>query len=162
MIFENIFNKVYDKEVLSKIKFLSGISLFKGIKRKDLLYFLENMYENRYKSGDLVFEEGDIGRALFIVYKGSIGLYRKNNKNDIVYTVKSGEFLGEMALLEEMPRTFSAVALEDTYVFMFYKADLENIITSKPKIAARLNYNLARILSQRLRGYIKGEKSFTE
>jgi len=162
MIFENVFNKVYDREVLAKVKFLSTVSLFKGISKKDLLYLLENIYENKYRKGDIVFEEGEVGRALFIVYSGTIGLYKKNDKNNIIYKVKPGEFVGEMAIFEEMPRTLSAVAIEDTSVFMFYKTDLESIITSKPKIAAYLNYNLAKILSQRLRGYIKGEKEIVE
>ncbi len=156
MIFDKLFNKVYDKEVLEKVKFLSQILLFRNIKRKELLYILENLYEKVYEKEDVIFEEGDIGRALFIIYKGRIGLYKNKDEKKILFSeVKEGDFIGEMALLEELPRTLSAIAEEKTTVFMLYKTNLENMITAKPKIAARINYNLAKILSTRLRNLIQ-------
>lgn len=156
MIFDKFFNKAYDHEVLKKIKFLSQISLFNGIKRKDLLYILENIYEKKYMKDEVLFVEGDIGRALFIVYSGKIGLFTKTDGQNIkLYEISSGDFVGEMALLEEMPRTLSAIAIEDSVVFLLYKTNIEAMNDNKPKIAAKINYNLAKILSSRLRSSIK-------
>lgn len=156
MIFDKFFNKAYDQEVLNKIKFLSQISLFNGIKRKDLLYILENIYEKKYMKDEVLFVEGDIGRALFIVYWGKIGLFTKTDGQDIkLYEISSGDFVGEMALLEEMPRTLSAIATQDSVVFLLYKTNIEAMNENKPKIAAKINYNLAKILSSRLRSSIK-------
>lgn len=155
MIFEKFFNKAYDEEVLLKIKFLTSIPLFKNIKRKDLLYILENIYEKKYIKDEVLFLEGDIGRALFIVYSGTIGLYKKNGNENVLFSqIHSGDFVGEMALLEELPRTLTAIAMEESYVFMIYKTNIENMIHTKPKIAAIINYNLAKILSARLRNTI--------
>ncbi|MEF3279706.1 MAG: cyclic nucleotide-binding domain-containing protein [Elusimicrobiota bacterium] len=158
MIFDKFFNKAYDSEVLARIKFLSGIALFKGIKRKDLLYILESIYEKKYLKGESLFIEGDIGRALFIVYSGRIGLYKRNTSENILFSeVGTGDFIGEMALLEEMPRTLSAIAIEESIVFMLYKTNIESMNHTKPKIASQINYNLAKILSSRLRGVIEGK-----
>ena len=155
MIFEKFFNKAYDQDVLLKIKFLTSIPLFKNIKRKDLLYILENIYEKKYIKDEVLFLEGDIGRALFIVYSGTIGLYKKNGSENVLFSqIHSGDFIGEMALLEELPRTLTAIAMEESHVFMLYKTNIENMIYTKPKIAARINYNLAKILSARLRNTI--------
>ncbi|MGC8866798.1 MAG: cyclic nucleotide-binding domain-containing protein [Elusimicrobiales bacterium] len=157
MILEHIFNKAYDKNTLEKIKFLSSIYLFRGIKRRDLLYVLENLYEKKYLKGEIIFFKGDIGKALFIVYRGRIGLYRNIN-GPLVAEVREGEFVGEMALLEEMTRTLTAVALYDSEVFMFYRVNLEKMIKTKPRISSILTYNLACILSSRLRSMIENEQ----
>jgi len=159
MILDKFFNKAYDHSVLEKIKFFSQVPLFKNIKRKDLLYIFENLYEKKYLKGEILFKEGDIGRALFIIYSGSVGLYKKSGNEDTLFSeIKSGDFIGEMALLEEMPRTLSAKCHEDCHVFMFYKTNIESLINSKPRIAAIINYNLAKILSARLRDSLKNEK----
>lgn len=156
MILDRIFNKIYDHNVKEKVKFLSQIPLFKNVKRKELLYLLENLYEKKYLKNEILFKEGDIGRALFIVYNGRIGLYKRQGKDDVLFAeIKSGDFVGEMALLEEMPRTLSAVAIEDCSVFMLYKTNIESMMHSKPKIAAMINYNLAKALSVRLRNLMQ-------
>jgi len=153
-------NKIYDQEVIDKINFLHNIKLFEGITKKNLIYLLENLQERKYLKGETIFAQNDIGRALFILYKGKIGLYRYNElekKNELLSEVLPGEFFGEMALLEEMPRTASAIATEDTMVFMLFKTKLESIMSSKPKIGVNLIYHLSRILSARLRSYIEKE-----
>ncbi|MCX7905379.1 MAG: cyclic nucleotide-binding domain-containing protein [Elusimicrobiales bacterium] len=156
-LLDKFFNRVYDRETLEKIKFLSNIHILKGIKRRDLLYLLEDLYEKKYIKGEVIFLKGDIGRALFIVYRGKIGLYNSNDMKNLVAEVNEGDFVGEMALLEEMPRTMCAVALQDSVVFMLYKVNLEDMIKTKPKIASIISYNLACVLSARLRALLEDE-----
>ncbi|PIS47721.1 MAG: hypothetical protein COT17_02015 [Elusimicrobia bacterium CG08_land_8_20_14_0_20_51_18] len=152
------FTRIYDQEVLDRINFLHTVKLFEGITKKELIYLLENLQERKYLKGETIFAQNDIGRALFIVYKGKIGLYRREKdqeKNDLLSEVQPGEFFGEMALLEEMPRTATAVAEEDTLVFMLFKTKLESIIFSKSKIGSSIVYHLSKILSARLRSYLE-------
>ena len=152
------FTRIYDQEVLDRINFLHTVKLFEGITKKELIYLLENLQERKYLKGETIFAQNDIGRALFIVYKGKIGLYRHEKdqeKNDLLSEVQPGEFFGEMALLEEMPRTATAVAEEDTLVFMLFKTKLESIIFSKSKIGSSIVYHLSKILSARLRSYLE-------
>lgn len=158
MFFIKIFNRAYDRETIEKIKFLSTIYIFKGIKKRDLLYLLENLYERRYQKNEFLFRKGDLGKALFIVYKGRIGLYKSDEPIKLMVEVKEGEFFGEMALLEEMPRTMTAVALEDSEVFMLYRVTLENMIKTKPKISSIISYNLACVLSARIRSFLENEE----
>ncbi|MCX7642104.1 MAG: cyclic nucleotide-binding domain-containing protein [Elusimicrobiales bacterium] len=156
-LWDRFFNRAYDKDTIDKVKFLSNIYIFKGIRRKDLLYLLENLYEKKYLKGETIFLKGDVGKALFIIYRGKIGLYNTNDMKSLVAEVNDGEFVGEMALLEEMPRTMCAVALQDSDVFMLYKINLENMIKTKPKIASMISYNLACVLSARLRSLIEND-----
>ncbi len=153
-----ILNNLYDKEILGKIAFLRGIKLFEGIKKRDLIHVLENLQERTYLKGETIFTQGDIGRALFIVFSGKIALARlepATEKSDIIAEVQPGEFFGEMALLEEMPRTATAYALEDTRVFMLFKIKLESLLFTRPRIGVVIATQLAKIMSARLRAYIE-------
>jgi len=154
----NWFNIIYDEETLKKIDFLKSIRLFEGIKKRDLIHILENLQERTYLKGETVFTQGDIGRALFIVFSGKIALSRQDHeteKSGIIAEVQPGEFFGEMALLEEMPRTATASALEETRVFMLFKIKLESLLFARPRIGVVISTQLAKIMSARLRAYIE-------
>ena len=154
----NILNSIYDEEILSKLGFLKSIKLFEGIKKRQLIHVLESLQERTYLKGETIFAQGDIGRALFIVFSGKIALTRLDaaaQKSDVIAEVHPGEFFGEMALLEEMPRTAGAHATEDTKVFMLFKIKLESLLFARPKIGVVIAAQLAKILSARLRALIE-------
>ena len=154
----NLLNSLYDEEILNKIDFLKSIKLFEGIKKRSLIHILENLQERTYLKGETIFTQGDIGRALFIVFSGKISLARLDpdtQKNLVIAEVHPGEFFGEMALLEEMPRTATAIALEDTKVFMLFKIKLETLLFARPAIGVVIATQLAKILSARLRAYME-------
>jgi CRP-like cAMP-binding protein len=158
MRFLNILNSLYDEEILCKLNFLRGIRLFGGIKKRQLIHVLESLQERTYLKGETIFTQGDIGRALFIVFSGKIALTRLDQatqKSEIIAEVNPGEFFGEMALLEEMPRTATAYALEDTKVFMLFKIKLESLLFARPTIGVTIAAQLAKIMSARLRAMIE-------
>ncbi len=154
----NFFSRLYDEEILCKMDFLKNISLFKGTRRSQLIHVLESLQERTYLKGETIFTEGDIGRALFIVFSGKIALSRldrSTQKSETIAEVHPGEFFGEMALLEEMPRTATAYALEDTKVFMLFKIKLESLLFARPVIGVTIAAALAKIMSARLRAIIE-------
>ncbi len=150
----SFFHRLYDEEILEKLSFLKGISLFDGIKKRQLIHVLESLQERTYLKGETIFTQGDIGRALFIVFSGKIALSRLDKvsqKSEVIAEVNPGEFFGEMALLEEMPRTATAHATEDTKVFMLFKIKLESLLFARPHIGVNIASQLAKIMSARLR-----------
>ena len=156
----NFLNKINDEKTLNKLAFLSTTKLFKDIPRRQLIFILENLKERVYLKGETVFTEGDIGRALFVVSSGRISLNKENEDHTqyAVAEIRPGEYFGEMALLEEMPRTTTAVAAEDTHVFMLFKIDLEHLLRSRPLIGVIISTQLAKILSTRLRELLERPK----
>jgi CRP-like cAMP-binding protein len=154
----NVFNRLYDEAILAKLGFLKGIKLFEGIKKRQLIHVLESLQERTYLKGETIFTQGDIGRALFIVFSGKIALSRSepgSEKSEVIAEVHPGEFFGEMALLEEMPRTATAYALENTKVFMLFKIRMESLLYSRPEIGVTIASHLAKILSARLRAMLE-------
>ncbi|MCG2726940.1 MAG: cyclic nucleotide-binding domain-containing protein [Elusimicrobia bacterium] len=153
-----LFNTFYDEEVLKKINFLKNIRLFYGIGEKDLIYILESLTERTYLKGETIFTQGDIGRALFIIASGKVALTvfdEETKKTKQIAEVHPGELFGEMALLEEMPRTATVTASEDTKVLMMFSSKLENLFLSKPKIGIVIATQLAKVMSSRLRAQIE-------
>jgi len=154
----NVLDSLYDREILAKIDFLRTIRLFEGIRKRDVIHILESLQERTYLKGETIFAQGDIGRALFIVFSGRIALTRLDratDKSEVIAEVRPGEFFGEMALLEEMPRTATAYAQEETRVFMLFKTKLESLLFTRPRIGVVVATQLAKIMSARLRAYIE-------
>lgn len=102
-----------------------------------------------FRQGSYICHEGEIGSELFIVIKGSIGIYINDMLDEEmeVAQLQPGEIFGEMALVDRMPRSASCIALEDTVCIAVGREQLRRLITTCPEIAE----NLLLSLSMRLR-----------
>jgi CRP/FNR family cyclic AMP-dependent transcriptional regulator len=137
-----------------KIKFFRSIILFKDLGRWDLARLVNRTMEKTYAPGDVVFQEGHLGRAFFIVAEGSVEVLRRNPTTDLPETVakfEPGDFFGEMVLLDELPRSATCRALETTRLHVLYKDHFDLLRAQSPRAAALILHALARLLSARLR-----------
>ena len=65
--------------------------------------------------------------------------------------LKNGEFFGELALLDESPRSATATAGEKTQILGFFRPDFLNLLSTEPKLGAKVLLKLSQILAMRLR-----------
>ncbi|MBI2069122.1 MAG: cyclic nucleotide-binding domain-containing protein [Elusimicrobia bacterium] len=142
-----------DPELIRRREALEKIPIFRSLTSNQLTRVLTMLYHRNYQEGEVIFKEGDIGRALFIIGSGKVGLYRKDKKGheQELAVLEPGDFFGEMALLEEMPRSARAVAVEPSSLFFLYKSSLDGFIVQRPDIGASILSALAKLLSARLR-----------
>jgi CRP-like cAMP-binding protein len=150
----HIFKRIFgDPESARKRTFLKSLDLFKGLRFMELGHLIENMHCRTYHEGEVLFVEGDIGRALFILESGKVELTKAglDGKPQRLYVIQPGDFFGEMALLEQLPRTATATALETSQVFLFYRSKLESLLSYHPRIGVQIMTHLAQLLSARLR-----------
>ena len=146
--------RFFSDPVFAKKKaFLKSLSLFQDLKDRDLGYVLQSLHSRVYQPGEVLFIEGDIGRALFIIENGQVELNKQDAKGQPqrLATLMPGEFFGEMALLEQLPRSASAVAAEKSVVHLLYKTRLESLLHYHPQVGVSILYHLAQLLSSRLR-----------
>jgi CRP-like cAMP-binding protein len=142
-----------DPALAKRKKFLSGLELFKNLSSSELGHVAQGLHARTYRPGEIVFVEGDIGRALFILESGEVQLNRQgpDGKSVPLYTLKPGEFFGEMALLESLPRSATAVATQTSRLHLLYRSKLESLLHAEPRVGAAIMGHLARLLSARLR-----------
>lgn len=80
---------------------------------------MQDQFQTSYKSGQHLFTKGDEGDCAFIIEKGTVEVYiNKKGKKMIIAILSAGDLLGEMAIIDRLPRTASAQALEDTEVIV--------------------------------------------
>ena len=142
-----------DTQFRRKKEFLRTLVLFQDLRAGELGLLSHALHARTYHIGESLFEEGDIGRALFILETGKVDLLRQqpDGRKRVIFTVSPGEFFGEMALLEQLPRTASAVAVEKSHVYLLYRSKLDQLLYRYPRIGVAIMTQLAQLLSARLR-----------
>lgn len=105
-------------------------------------------YLVRYQKGELIFQEGDLGNEMYVIQSGKVRIFKNINGLDQTLAVlEKGDFFGEMAVLEGIPRTASAEVEEDCELIRIDSANFVAMIQANPEIAIRI----MRKLSIRLR-----------
>ena len=136
-----------------KKHFLRSLEIFKDLRDRELGHLVQALHSRSYRDGEVIFVEGDIGRALFILETGSVQLTRPgpDGKPAVLYELRPGDFFGEMALLESLPRSATATATEKSHMHLLYRSKLDSLLHSQPRIGVNIMSHLARLLSARLR-----------
>ena len=89
-----------------------------------------------FQDGECIFEEGDSGRDLYIVQRGCVRIMKKTNSGSIVIIeFEKGEFFGEMALLQSLPRSAGAFSKGDTRLLILKQAGFLMKIRRDPTFA---------------------------
>jgi CRP-like cAMP-binding protein len=100
-----------------------------------------------YPSGTMIFCECQIGHDMFIIQEGQVKITKIVNDNEVILAVlKKGEFFGEMALLENKPRSASAIAFSDCRVMVVNRSNFDNMVQNQPQLIARLTMTLSERL----------------
>lgn len=100
------------------------------------------------EAGQVLFEEGDPGSEMYVISSGTIRIAKRidGQADRVLADLSSGEFFGEMAILNDEPRTATATALEASLVMVYDKSTFEELLYSNPNIAVRMVYKMAERL----------------
>jgi len=106
-------------------RFLSQIPLFKGLSAEDRAELAALMRKHKVKKGETLFRKGSEGATLYIIQEGAIKIALPSRLGDqrIVTIFSAGDFFGEMALLDGMPRSADAIAVEKSVLFLLNRSD---------------------------------------
>ena len=107
-----------------------------------------------FKKGEVIIREGDVGREMFIIKSGSVEVLKKDGGSLIPLAVlERGDFFGEMAILEDAPRTATVVARETTELVVLNVGNFLIKIRKDPSFAFAMMQKMSkriRILNERL------------
>lgn len=137
---------------MGRIQFLKTVPFFNELTTRQLKRVNEIVFERFYDQNEMIFEQGQPGAALFLIVEGqvSVEIYREKYTANLAVLDK-GSFFGEMALLDESPRSASARATQPTRTIALYRNDLTRLSHTDPDTACNIYRALARIVGDRLR-----------
>jgi CRP-like cAMP-binding protein len=137
---------------LDRIQFLKTVPFFDRLSNRQLKTVSDIMFERSYDTDESIFEEGQPGAALFLILDGKIAIeiYRETSTTRLA-VLESGAFFGEMALLDDTPRSANARALEPTQTLALYRNDLNDLAHRDAKTACQIFRSLAGTIGDRLR-----------
>jgi CRP-like cAMP-binding protein len=92
-------------------------------------------------AGTALCKEGEIGHEFFVIVDGKVEITRKGRK---VAMRGSGEFVGEIALLEQTPRTATVTAKTPLRVFVLTHRDFRSLLDESPSVERKVLRTLAR------------------
>lgn len=110
-----------------------------------------------YPSGETVFREGENCKYLYVIGNGKVEVTRKGRKGAEVKIaeLKKGDIFGENSLLDQEMSSATGVAVEDTLIFALPRLQLQILYHNALSVWAKLNYNVARLISFRFRTLLK-------
>jgi CRP/FNR family cyclic AMP-dependent transcriptional regulator len=100
-----------------------------------------------YKTGEVVFSEGDSGTEMYIIQKGKVRVSKNfAGKQHVLAILEKGDFFGEMAIVNLMSRTATITAIDSVVVLAFDREGLLNMITKNAKVGLSIIDKLCRRL----------------
>ncbi|MBI5502285.1 MAG: cyclic nucleotide-binding domain-containing protein [Deltaproteobacteria bacterium] len=131
-----------------RMESLSKMPFFKYLGYSDLLKVFVNMQTVRFGKGQTIFVEGDGGADLFLVLSGQVRIHR--GEGDLA-RLGPGAHFGEMALIDQAPRSASVTTTEDTLLLRLDRKMFFTLIRKESELAKKVLWNMLQVLSARLR-----------
>jgi CRP/FNR family cyclic AMP-dependent transcriptional regulator len=143
-----------DPEQRRRLQLLAEVPLFAGLNRRHLGRLLVKVFEKEYRAGEIIFREGDPGKALFIVLDGKISIARAaDGFEKPLALLGPGAYFGELALIDDQPRFAGARADEDSLLLIMYKSHFDELIEGHKTLAIQIMENLLKTLA----GYVRSD-----
>lgn len=131
--------------ILERVILLKSVPLFSELSGESLYPIAEIAEELRVGQGTVLFEEGDVGTYLYVVVRGEVEILKNGAP---LARRKARDAFGEMALLDERPRSATAVAREDTELLRIGGEPFSDLLDQNPEISR----GLIRVLLSYVRG----------
>ncbi len=120
--------------MISPINVLKRIPLFASLPEADQQNLVSLLRRVNLRKGEILFRQGDEGVSLYLILQGRIRISLSRQMDVVTLAILGqGEFLGEMALLDGLPRSADATALEDSYLYALNRKDFLSFLVNNEK-----------------------------
>lgn len=137
---------------------LHALSLFVDLAPSELAIVDGLLHEREFLKDEVVFDQGEDGQAIYIVLDGAVLICRQGEpEKGLLATIDAGSFFGDVALLENLPRTAQARAGENSRLAVFFRDDFLGLMETHGVIASKISLQLARNMGRRLRDASLGD-----
>ncbi len=133
---------------------LKEIKLFAAFSLEELQRLINSGEAMIFEPHTNVVIEGELSWGLYLVINGVVGIYKTNKASGDVYDIgqlKSGQYFGEMSLIDESPRSATIRTLTETHTFFIGREGFQSVLTSSNDTKLRFYEHCVRDLVVRLR-----------
>ncbi len=134
---------------MARVDFLKQVPLFDGLKDAEFEALAKDFVQLQFHSGEMVFQQGDPGEALYLIESGQVRIFVAGDEGQesSVNLFGPGDVFGELAVIDDLPRSASVTAMDMTVVHRLTRAAFRDHMRRAPQLAL----NFMRALSVRLR-----------
>ena len=134
---------------MNRAQFLQNIPLFEELTAAQTQSVAADLVERHFAQGDIIFREGDPGEVLYLVQKGRVRIFvsGSHTETSVILFGRAGDIFGELAIVDGLPRSASATAVEDTVVYTLERHAFRAHMRHYPQLAL----NFMKLLSVRVR-----------
>lgn len=135
-----------------RIALLQRMSIFGAVKADSLALLLERAETLYVPKDEYFFREGDEGTSLYVLERGKATILKAWHGTEyVIRTIESGDFFGEIALLDFMPRSASVIAEENCEALVFRALDVLEVAKRDIEQFTMIYMNIAREMGRRIR-----------
>jgi len=132
---------------------LAKVEIFSGLTDEGLRLLAEKAVEEVFGAEEIIFEHGSIGDKLYLILEGRVRIGRTvpGMGEEALAVLDAGDVFGEMALLDEAPRSADARAQEPCVLLSLNKEKFEDVLFLHKDLAYEVLWNVIRTMTRRLR-----------
>lgn len=137
------------EEKMERLLVLRKVPLFAHMTLEQLEAINQLVTEEQYLAGELIFREGDVGGELYLLVEGEVAVVKSHGTASelVLTTLKGVSYFGEMAILDDEPRSATIKVVKDARVLALKGDRLKELVLQMPEIA----FEIFKVLTQRIR-----------
>jgi len=134
---------------MNRLDFLKQVPLLAGLTPAEAEALARDMVRRQFRQGQAIFQQGDSGQMLYLIQSGRVRIYVEGEEGQEVSVIVYGpnDIFGELAVIDGLPRSASAVAMEETVVHILSRDCFREHMRRSPQLAL----NFMKALSVRVR-----------
>ncbi len=132
---------------------LAKVPIFSQLTQKELRRLGAIVHKREYAAEEYIFRQGDPGLGMYVVQDGQVEIVMTDadGQQKNLAVLKAGDFFGELSLLDESPRSASALAKGYSHIIGFFRPDLIDLLNRSPKSGTKILFKLGEVIGTRLR-----------
>jgi signal transduction histidine kinase len=147
-----------------RFPFLRGATLFKRLADDEIRLVSASCAEEEREAGDVIFVEGSAADRFYIVMEGRVEVWKNYNdpKPDLLAIHGPGRFFGEMALIDELPRSATVVAKERTLLLYLNREEFRKLIAEHSSVALSVMTGISSMVRHSNEAYVEDLRTRNE
>jgi len=139
-------------------QFIRNVYFFKGLTDVEIKRIISVCHKQTVNTGDIIFSENDRANKFYIVITGVVEVWKDYHKQepDMLAIHSGGHLFGEMALIDDLPRSATVIAREKTELLYINREDFDEIISENSSIALSIMKSVSAMVRKSNESFVEG------